>query len=270
MANIFGTSGNNTNLTGTSSADNIYGYAGNDVLKGLAGTDKLYGGIGNDTLEGGTGADRLDGGSGIDTASYATATSGVAIHLWDNDAAGAAAGDTFFSIENLTGSNHADTIVGNAGNNIIKGLEGNDYLNGGAGNDTLKGGVANDKFGYNLTATDDYLPFSPGGGKDVVTDFVRGQDKLAVSVNGDAPEYDFLSVEGQQVFELLDSNNDNKLTGADKWVDVKSVTVNGVAKASLVMDIGAGVGEQMFGGAGEDTLAVYDMTTLYKSDFGLA
>lgn len=66
MADIIGNIFANT-LTGTSSADNIWGRGGNDTLTGGGGADHLYGEGGNDSLSGGIGADTLEGGEGADT-----------------------------------------------------------------------------------------------------------------------------------------------------------------------------------------------------------
>lgn len=66
MAIVKGTGGNDTR-TGTSLADQIYGYDGNDKLSGLAGNDSIYGGNGNDTVYGGIGDDSLFGDAGTDT-----------------------------------------------------------------------------------------------------------------------------------------------------------------------------------------------------------
>ncbi len=58
-------------------------------------------------------------------------------------------------IENLIGSDHADTLTGNvadnaiygrAGDDTIRGGAGNDYLDGGSGSDHLHGGLGNDIF----------------------------------------------------------------------------------------------------------------------------
>ena len=49
---------------------------------------------------------------------------------------GDAAGDTFLSIENLTGSGHNDRLTGDAGGNVLAGGAGADILVGGPGSDT--------------------------------------------------------------------------------------------------------------------------------------
>ena len=48
------------------------------------------------------------------------------------------------NIENLTGSDFADTLTGDSGNNVLTGGAGADALIGNAGNDTLTGGAGND------------------------------------------------------------------------------------------------------------------------------
>ncbi len=126
-----------TNVTEAGDAPNRYGQAGNDTLTGDSGNNALFGGAGNDTLIGMAGADRLSGGVGSDTASYAGSNAGVDVNLQTGAASGGhATGDTFESIENLTGSSHNDTLTGNAADNVLQGGAGADTLNGGLGNDT--------------------------------------------------------------------------------------------------------------------------------------
>ena len=99
------------------------GFAGNDILNGDAGDDTLNGGGNNDTLNGGEnndtligqdGNDTLSGGSGTDTASYVGAAGGVTVALGTTTAQNTVGDgtDTLSSIENLIGSNFADTLSG--------------------------------------------------------------------------------------------------------------------------------------------------------------
>lgn len=118
--------------------ENVVGSSHDDQLIGDMGDNALTGGAGDDVLRGGGGADRLNGGAGLDTADYADANRGVKIDL----ALGRTGGDTYISIENVSGSGFADRLVGNQGSNVLTGQGGSDRLFGGSGNDTLLGDFA--------------------------------------------------------------------------------------------------------------------------------
>jgi Ca2+-binding RTX toxin-like protein len=121
----------------TNGADQVYGYDGKDTLFGLGG---------NDILKGGGGSDHLFGGDGKDTASYEGSPAGVYVDLMNNVALwGDADGDTFDSIENLTGSARGDDLTGDTGDNVLRGLDGSDQLWGHGGADTLWGGDGHDE-----------------------------------------------------------------------------------------------------------------------------
>lgn len=148
--------------------DIVNAGAGADLVKGEAGDDKLNGGSGNDTLNGGLGADTLVGGAGTDTATYADAGTGVTVVL-DGSGSGAAGsesfGDTLAGIENLIGTNYADTLTGNAGANVISGGADSDVLDGAAGADTLNGGDGDDL----LKGGDGADSLQGGGGTDTAS-----------------------------------------------------------------------------------------------------
>ena len=146
--------------------DTITGNGLDDSLSGYSGNDGLQGGVGNDTLAGGSGSDTLSGGAGSDTADYrdfgvdnagagtqgvtVSLTAGTATDNWNN-------GDTLTSIENVNGSNLADSITGDSNANNLSGFGGNDTLGGGAGNDWLRGGSGNDTIvGHEGVDTVDY------------------------------------------------------------------------------------------------------------------
>jgi Ca2+-binding RTX toxin-like protein len=120
--------------------ENLIGSSFADVLTGDAGDNILMGGAGDDTLVGGA---NLTGG---DTAAYSFAPAGVTVSLAitaKQDTLGAGK-DTISGIENLVGSELADTLTGSSGNNLLRGLGGSDTLLGGSGNDTLYGDLDND------------------------------------------------------------------------------------------------------------------------------
>lgn len=74
---------------------------------------------------------------GVDTVSYVGGNGPVAANLASSSGnTGYAAGDTYNSIENLTGTAFNDTLTGNTGDNILQGGAGADKLNGGTGIDT--------------------------------------------------------------------------------------------------------------------------------------
>lgn len=129
--------------------ENVYGGDGNDSLTGDDGNNVLFGDDGNDTLNGGLGNDTLNGGLGseIDTASYAGLSVNVTVDLrlqngqTQNTGAGV---DYLYGIENLTGGNGNDLLIGTSTENALSGGLGNDTLLGGLGDDTLDGGAGFD------------------------------------------------------------------------------------------------------------------------------
>ncbi|MEP4431976.1 MAG: cadherin-like domain-containing protein [Hyphomicrobiales bacterium] len=158
-------SGGDDNLNGGDGQDTVYGNegndtingdAGNDILFGDAGDDKLYGGEGEDTLNGGDGKDTIDGGDGIDTVDYSTSTKGVTVSLEKQYGEGGdAEGDTIVNVENVVGSEYADVIQGDAGDNTLK---------GGGGDDQLSGGDGSDIFIYEIGDGSDTVYGGAGGG----------------------------------------------------------------------------------------------------------
>jgi Ca2+-binding RTX toxin-like protein len=221
MPIIRGTDGNDNPLNGTDQGDAINGFGGNDHLFGLGGNDNMHGDAGNDILEGGDGndvldggldgnpfddsfvqdTDTLDGGAGIDTVSYSNVQHAISISLLQGIVLGQGNVDTLISIENATGTNFNDSLIGDAGANLLQGAGGNDFLDGGAGNDnlrgdsgndTLKGNVGNDLLvggggadkldGGSGADTFQYFQTADSGvgsfNRDVIADFVHQSDKM--------------------------------------------------------------------------------------------
>lgn len=135
--------------------DRFDGGAGRDVLFGLAGNDRLLGGRADDALFGGAGRDRLDGGRGSDVL------------------LGGAGRDI------LSGLSGKDRLLGGADRDALPGGTEQDRLFGGAGNDTLNGGRGDDRLIGGLGR--DVFVFGTGFGRDVITDFRNGQDRIDLS-----------------------------------------------------------------------------------------
>jgi Ca2+-binding RTX toxin-like protein len=111
----------------------------------------------------------------VSVADTSVAPVGVTL-VGDNNAntlTGGALNDT------LRGLGGADTLRGMAGNDSIDGGAGNDVVGGGAGTDVLTGGLDRDTFVLDAAGG---ASNTPGiAGTDVITDFVRGTDLLALS-----------------------------------------------------------------------------------------
>jgi Ca2+-binding RTX toxin-like protein len=123
--------------------DTLYGGRGSDTILGGQGNDILDGGDGDDTLSGQAGIDIFRGGAGSDTVDYSKESPfQLIVNLAANFASGGtASGDTFYSIENLIGSDdRIDRFIGTAAANHFWGRGGGDVFNGGGGNDILDGG----------------------------------------------------------------------------------------------------------------------------------
>jgi hypothetical protein len=191
---LFGGAGNDS-VDGGEGNDSLDGGADNDTLVAGAGSDTLIGGAGNDRLDGGLGKDEMSGGAGNDTyvsngdtitenadegtdlvLSSFTATLGS--NLENLTLTGRAPNGTGNALNNvMTGNSAANKLSGLAGDDSLNGGAGTDMLTGGAGKDILSGGAATDTFIFNAVAESGTTDKT----SDVITDFVRGQDKINLS-----------------------------------------------------------------------------------------
>lgn len=171
--------------------DTIYARGGDDYVDAGAGDDRVYGEGGNDDLTGGEGLDYLYGGAGDDIlrgeagTNYLTDEDGLNIFLLSGGInivlgnsqsiidfseaftgavadlmmvvtnSGAAEGDSYTGVDNITGSDYADRLFGDNDANTLIGGDGNDALFGRNGDDIFVGGNGRDIF-------------SGGGGFDTV------------------------------------------------------------------------------------------------------
>lgn len=146
---VVGTSGNDR-LVGTAGADTICGLGGRDVLVGRGGddifrdgggNDVVYGGGGNDLSVGQPGRDTYYGEDGTDRMFYLDYTQPVRVTLNGvaDDGASGELDNVQPDVENLTGTERSDVLIGSAVSNRLDGTWGDDVLRGGEGDDVLLG-----------------------------------------------------------------------------------------------------------------------------------
>jgi hypothetical protein len=126
----------------------------------------------------------------------------------------------------IIGSDHTDTLSGDAQDNILYGGDGDDNLSGADGDDTLHGGAGDDT----LTggADDDTMTGGPGAdtfkagdGDDHITDYEKGVDDLNVS---EVPGFDHL---GNQIIES-DEGTAKVVLYDDEAAEIGSITFDNV------------------------------------------
>ena len=210
------------------------GHAEGDTLTGIeflwgsSHADRLTGNDGLNGFFGGAGADTLDGGAGRDYAFYVDSKAGVTVNLATGTGRGGhAEGDTLTGIEGVAGSNYADHLTGDDGNdNHLLGRAGDDTLIGGAGNDTLQGDAGADM----LTGGDGADTFVFGDG-DTVTGFQDGSDMINISaldhINADNFETNVAIRQSGDDVEVQIGDAVLMLTG----VSAADITVNDFALA---------------------------------------
>ena len=146
-------------LFGDFGADTLSGGAGNDVLSGGWGDDTLDAGDGDDTAIGGAGDDYIvvgagndtvDGGLGFDTVDYGSFSEGLTVDLAAGTVTSASKTDSLTGIEHVIATDFIDDLTGSEGANT---------LSSGGGDDTLRG-----------SAGDDVYRFEVGDGEDLVVD----------------------------------------------------------------------------------------------------
>ena len=182
--------------------------------------DTLIGDDGDNWIDGGGGGDSLDGGGGWDWVVYWNSDEGVSVNFATGAGSGGhAQGDTISNFENVRGSSHGDTLIGDDGDNWIEGVGGADSLDGGGGRDevgywnsdegvsvnlatgAVSGGhaqgdtisnfenVRGSSHGDTLIGDDgdneltggggrDTFYFAPEHGADTITDFTDGEDRI--------------------------------------------------------------------------------------------
>ena len=252
-------------VVGSNHADHLLGDDVHNNLQGGDGDDTLEGGGDGDWLRGGAGSDMLVGGAGDDTARYNVSDAGVTVNLATGTAQGGnAEGDTLTSIESISGSDHADHLIGDAENNSFWGRDGDDTLDGGGGDDHLQGDTGDDMLDGGVG--NDYLV--GGEGADVLdggagydtADY--GASDAGVSVNltrdraegGHAGGDRLTGIEelrgSSHADRLIGNGRDNNLQGGDG----DDTLISGAGNDQLHGGAGA---DRLDGGDGDDDWARY-------------
>jgi len=155
---------------GKDGSDTIFGLDGDDQLDGGSGADAINGGRGDDTIEGGGGSDTLIGEAGADLIQGGGGRDSLVGDVGADRINGGVGRDF------ITGGSGRDVLEGGGGRDIIEGDGGRDDMDGGSGFDILTGGRGADT----LTGSggNDRFVFDANHGRDVITDFAQGRDKI--------------------------------------------------------------------------------------------
>jgi hypothetical protein len=155
----------------------LAGGSGDDVLRGGPADEVLSGDgsgpiwpagldYGRPPADDGGGNDVIDGGAGTDAVSYGDRESRVRVDLAAHLATGAGGErDRLRGVENATGGEAADLLLGDDAANVLEGDGGNDRVGGRGGADYLLGNVVPDanEFSPEFTPPDDGADRLSGG-----------------------------------------------------------------------------------------------------------
>ena len=140
--NVQGGLGNDV-LDGGAGDDLLLGGEGDDTIAGGAGDDRVFGAEGDDELRGGSGNDTIEGSEGEDTLFGGTGDDDLWGGLDDDTVIGGSGNDTVAGEDGddeLHGGFGDDIIDGGAGNDVISDVEGSDTVDGGDGDDVINVG----------------------------------------------------------------------------------------------------------------------------------
>jgi len=226
--------------------DHLFGF---ENVIGTYGDDFLIGDSGNNVFQGMLGDDTIIGGAGTDTVSYVSASGPVTIDLFGESTTGADGHDHLAGIENAIGSNTADTITGNSGDNVIEGLKGADILNGysgsGAHGDTVSYEHSISGVTVNLDSVNDITTHHIS---DTTCEAGKATDGYAGDTSTDIIS-NFANIMGSHYADvLIGDSGDNVLEGQGN---------------TLATDSG---GDVLFGNGGADTLSYEHFVGTPNSD----
>ena len=278
-------------LLGTDTLMNIEivkGTSGNDTLLGNDSNNTLYGGDGDDTLAGRGGVNYLDGEGGNNWVSFSDSQHSATVDLGANPAYGEAVvnGNTsvLYNIDNIIGSNIADTFTGNNNSNTILGGRGDDTISGGNGNNFLDGedgtntlsyGYFNNGGGVNgLSINLSSSSVNHGAYTDTIGNF---QNLIGTNYNdtltGNAQNNTIWAGTGDD--QLVASLGNDHLLGENGNDTVDYSSINSNVLINLLAGTAQGAGndvldsiENAIGGSGNDTLVGSNVTNTLLGGIG--
>ena len=315
---LSGGDGNDT-IDGRGGNDILRGDAGRDTLKGGTGGNYVDGGDGDDVISmtfdlsrDALLRDTVIGGSGLDTLTFeptAANVLGVVVSLstefapsislpgvpvappsidtgfiTSKAAASASITQTFgegtvTGIENVTGTNGADVIIGDRVGNVLRGGANDDLLSGETGADQLFGDAGNDTFESYADGASDVI--NGGSGIDTVT-YHRAAQQVIVTLaepgsEGTTSVYApgptgipsfFLEDRLIDVENLVGSRHNDRLQGNSAVNDLKGGDGGDYLFGMGGNDVlnGGRGGDDLTGGAGADIFRIWDLGTGTEAD----
>jgi Ca2+-binding RTX toxin-like protein len=257
------TGSNPTNITGSDSANILYGNAGSNLIDGFGGNDTIDGNSGLDTLRGGLGDDLYTiGQAGITVVEISgqgndTIQSSVSVPLLPNsiETLKLVGSSSIYALGNssnniIFGNSAANSLDGGNGDDLINGDDGNDTINGNDGNDTLIGGLGNDY----------YLLDASVGTKAIIENLDEGTDSIVSVFSLDLVALAYNNVE----YVRLDTGSASTLFGNSGNTsligNVGENTISGLSGDDFLD--GNGGSDSLNGGEGNDTLIANGSDTL--------
>ena len=260
---IFGGAGNDTISSGAGQ-DIVHGDTGNDSITGGTGKQQLYGDVGNDTILGGQGNQSLYGGVGNDSVSAGTDAntltgSAVDVHwVYGGDGNDTVVGGT----GGTTVAANAYHLYGGNGNDSMTGsILGKDTLNGGTGINTIIGGAtghANETVSFYDNAAGTQVG-TTGFYQGVNVDLSLATAQNVWTLAGAATITDTITL----VDNLNGSTFNDTLSASSFGGTINAYAGNDVIKGYSTASNTAN--EFLFGGAGNDTIKLFDGSQNFDS-----
>jgi Ca2+-binding RTX toxin-like protein len=265
----------------------VSGAAGNDVLISI---EHVQGSAYADTLAGDAGYNRIYGGGGVDTVDYTNANGSVTVDLLSGAASGGGGDDALFSVENVIGTDFADTFISGLGANRIEAGLGTDRVDytdaaaavqvdlqtgsvtGGSGRDVLVSieDATGSGFDDTLTGSSAVNSLIAGEGADTL-DGGAGSDTLNGGLGVDTASY-----KRATAAVVANLGTGSAVTGVDTdtLVSIENVVGSNFADDltgdALANTIDGGVGNDRIDGAGgTDTVSYATASTSVTVDLGL-